>query len=299
MSAESYDQLLNSRKTRLAVFICAGLALYLFESGPVTRSILSPDSFIPFSILVSIPLLLSVRLKSSVIPLMGRCCVPIGILVAALNAANALHGATGQMADDLLSVRLAFSPLALGALLSYLMPLLESPDKQNYLPKKTEVYFLVCTALAAICGIWTVHFENSIDLLYDPGAVLVASAVLLIGMVYPGSEALKDSQKLLNSGLFVCVVAAVIGLARYSAAVPQGPEAIGPAAAIGILAMSYGAFLTFVATLIGGQSAMEVKEARYFDWHLIESWAFLALMLLGPASLFEVDQILPGTYGAG
>lgn len=295
MLSESDKQLLNSRKARLAVFIFAGLCLYVIENAAwtVTRSVLSPDSFIPFSILVSIPLLLSLRLKSSVIPLIGRCCVPIGIMVAALNAANAFYSITGQMEDDLLSFRLAFSPLALGVLLSYLMPLLESPDKQNYLPKKTEVYFLGCTAFAAVCGIWTVYFENSLELFMEPGAVLVVLTVLAIGMSYPGSEALNDSQNLLNIGLFVCVVAAVIGLASYSAAVPQGPDAIFPAVATGIFGMFFGAFLTFVATLFGGQSAMEVKEARYFDWHLIESWAFLALMLLGPPPLLEVVCKLP------
>jgi hypothetical protein len=32
---------------------------------------------------------------------------------------------------------------------------------------------------------------------------------------------------------------------------------------------------------------MDAKEARYFDWHLIESWVFLALMMFAPLTVFE------------
>jgi len=290
-SGQFITRVINSRKTRVLVFIFGVFSITVIDLAATSvGSILSANSFIPFFVFLSIPLLLSARLKSSVIPLIGRCCVPIGVLVAALNSTNVLANAT--IAEDLMSARLAFSPLALGVLLSYLIPLLESPDKQEYVPKKTEAYFFGCTSLVALCGIWTVYFQNPIGWLIETLGIWVVMAVTLISFVYPGGEPLRFSQKFLNSGLFVCVVAAVIGIASYSAAVPLGPKALGPAAIIGIDAMLYGAFLTFVATLLGGQSSMEAKEARYFDWHLIESWAFLALMLLGPATLFEASQVI-------
>jgi len=290
-SGQFITRVINSRKTRVLVFIFGVFSITVIDLAATSvGSILSANSFIPFFVFLSIPLLLSARLKSSVIPLIGRCCVPIGVLVAALNSTNVLANAT--IAEDLMSARLAFSPLALGVLLSYLIPLLESPDKQEYVPKKTEAYFFGCTSLVALCGIWTVYFQNPIGWLIETLGIWVVMAVTLISFVYPGGEPLRFSQKFLNSGLFVCVVAAVIGIASYSAAVPLGPRALGPAAIIGIDAMLYGAFLTFVATLLGGQSSMEAKEARYFDWHLIESWAFLALMLLGPAPLFEASQVI-------
>ena len=292
-SGQFITRVINSRKTRVLVFIFGVFSIFIIDLAATSvGSILSANSFIPFFVFLSIPLLLSARLKSSVIPLIGRCCVPIGVLVAALNSTNVLANATGEIAEDLMSARLAFSPLALGVLLSYLIPLLESPDKQEYVPKKTEAYFFGCTSLVALCGIWTVYFQNPIGWLIETLGIWVVMAVTLISFVYPGGEPLRFSQKFLNSGLFVCVVAAVIGIASYSAAVPLGPKALGPAAIIGIDAMLYGAFLTFVATLLGGQSSMEAKEARYFDWHLIESWAFLALMLLGPAPLFEASQVI-------
>ena len=290
-SGQFITRVINSRKTRVLVFIFGVFSITVIDLAATSvGSILSANSFIPFFVFLSIPLLLSARLKSSVIPLIGRCCVPIGVLVAALNSTNVLANAT--IAEDLMSARLAFSPLALGVLLSYLIPLLESPDKQEYVPKKTEAYFFGCTSLVALCGIWTVYFQNPIGWLIETLGIWVVMAVTLISFVYPGGEPLRFSQKFLNSGLFVCVVAAVIGIASYSAAVPLGPRALGPAAIVGIDAMLYGAFLTFVATLLGGQSSMEAKEARYFDWHLIESWAFLALMLLGPAPLFEASQVI-------
>ena len=65
---------------------------------------------------------------------------------------------------------------------------------------------------------------------------------------------------------------------------------MGPAAAVAVLTSLYGSFLVYVATILGGQNSMDVKEARYFDWHLIESWVFLALMMLAPLTLFEAFE---------
>lgn len=295
MSVESFDQTINRVMTsiywRVPLF-CMAITLIPAIDSQITSegSIFSANSFIPFFVFLSIPLLLSWRLKSAVIPLIGRCCVPIGVLVSALNSANVLASASSDMAENLMSARLAFSPLALGVLLSYLMPLLESPNKREYVLKKSEAYFFGCAALVVLCGIWTVYFQNPIDWLMESYGVVIVIFVTSITFAYPGGETLRFSQKFLNSGLFVCVVAAVIGIASYSSAVPLGPQWLGPAAIIGIDLMLYGAFLTFVATLLGGHSSMEAKEARYFDWHLIESWVFLALMLLGPAPLLEILQ---------
>lgn len=295
MSVESFDQTINRVMTsiywRVPLF-CMTITLIPAIDSQITSegSIFSANSFIPFFVFLSIPLLLSWRLKSAVIPLIGRCCVPIGVLVSALNSTNVFASDSRDLAETLMYARLAFSPLALGVLLSYLMPLLESPNKREYVLKKSEAYFFGCAALVVLCGIWTVYFQNPIFWLMEPLGLSIVIFVTSITFAYPGGEKVRFSQKFLNSGLFVCVVAAVIGIASYSSAVPAGPKWIGPAAIIGIDLMLYGAFLAFVATLLGGHSSMEAKEARYFDWHLIESWVFLALMLLGPAPLLEILQ---------
>jgi hypothetical protein len=82
-------------------------------------------------------------------------------------------------------------------------------------------------------------------------------------------------------------MAAVLGVAFYSGGAAMGPRFMGPAAAIAVLTSLYGSFLVYVATVLGGQNFMDAKEARYFDWHLIESWVFLALMMLAPLTVFE------------
>jgi hypothetical protein len=95
-------------------------------------------------------------------------------------------------------------------------------------------------------------------------------------------------EKAVYSGLFICVMAAVLGVAFYSSAAAMGSKLVGQSAAFGVLTTLYGSCVVFVATILGGQSSMNAADSRYFDWHLIESWIFLALMLMAPRSLTEL-----------
>jgi hypothetical protein len=64
-------------------------------------------------------------------------------------------------------------------------------------------------------------------------------------------------------------------------------RSMGPAAQITFLLIFIGAGMAYITVLLGGQESLSAQEANYFDWHLIESWAFITLMINPPTTLIE------------
>jgi hypothetical protein len=242
-----------------------------------------------YLIFMAVPVLMAIRHKSQAIGLISRASVPVGVIVASLNTIHLL-GAMGDLESVMFASRLVFAPLALGVLASYLLPLVDTADpKLVVVLTRKEQFITAALTLVALYVVWVFLFQDQSGFaaLTDANPVVISAVVTIICMVYPGNENLSKQEKAARSGLFICVMAAVLGVAFYSGGAAMGPRFMGPAAAIAVLTSLYGSFLVYVATVLGGQNSMDAKEARYFDWHLIESWVFLALMMLAPLTVFE------------
>ena len=236
---------------------------------------------------MAVPVFMAFRHKSHAIGLISRASVPVGVIVASLNT-NALIGNMADLQAAMFASRLVFAPLALGVLVSYLLPLVDTADSKLVLIlSRKEQLITVALTFAALFGVQVFLFQVDIGSLIYANPVVISAAVAAICVVYPGNENLSKEEKAAKSGLFICVMAAVLGVAFYSGGAGMGPRFMGPPIATAVLASLYGSFLVYVATMLGGLSSMDAKEARYFDWHLIESWVFLALMTLAPLTLFE------------
>jgi hypothetical protein len=57
------------------------------------------------------------------------------------------------------------------------------------------------------------------------------------------------------------------------------------------ITMLYGVIICYFLTNIGGKDRLTIKEATYMDWHVIESYIFLTLMIFPPLALLELFQI--------
>jgi len=258
-----------------------GLALFAFYSAG------------PFLIFMAAAACIAIWHKSQVIALISRASVPVGMLVAALNTVHMLTVQSTDVETAMFATRLVFAPLSLGIVFSYLLPLADPAEANfNLTPSGTEQLTIVTLTLTAVYVVWTFLFQSELKLagLIDSSPVLISVAVMAICMIYPGNENLSLLEKIARSGLFICVMAAVLGVAFYSSAAAKGLNFIGPTVLLSVLTILYGSFIVFVATILGGQSSMDAKEGRYFDWHLIESWVFLALMLMAPRTLIEMIQ---------
>jgi hypothetical protein len=273
---------------RRLVFILAIPAM-VYVDWNMGFTLLNSYSAGAYLIFMAVPVLMAIRYKSHSIGLISRSSVPVGVVVASLNTIH-LMGNMGDLESSMFASRLVFAPLALGVLVSYLLPLVDTADSKLVLVlARKEQLITVALTLVALYAVWVFLFQEQggFSALIDTKTVVISAVVTAICMVYPGNENLSKPEKAARSGLFICVMAAVLGVAFYSFGAAMGPRFMGPAAAVGVLTILYGSFLVYVATVLGGQNSMDAKEARYFDWHLIESWVFLALMLLAPLTVFE------------
>ena len=66
---------------------------------------------------------------------------------------------------------------------------------------------------------------------------------------------------------------------------------VGPVLAWSFITMLYGVIICYFLTNIGGKDRLTIKEATYMDWHVIESYIFLTLMIFPPLALLELFQI--------
>ena len=273
---------------RRLVFIFAIPAM-VYVDWNMGFTLLNSYSAGAYLIFMAVPVLMAIRYKSHSIGLISRSSVPVGVVVASLNTIH-LMGNMGDLESSMFASRLVFAPLALGVLVSYLLPLVDTADSKLVLVlARKEQLITVALTLVALYAVWVFLFQEQggFSALIDTKTVVISAVVTAICMVYPGNENLSKPEKAARSGLFICVMAAVLGVAFYSFGAAMGPRFMGPAAAVGVLTILYGSFLVYVATVLGGQNSMDAKEARYFDWHLIESWVFLALMMFAPLTVFE------------
>jgi len=273
---------------RRLVFILAIPAL-VYVDWTMGFTLLNSYSAGAYLVFMAVPVLMAVRHKSKVIGIISRASVPMGVVIASLNTIYQM-GNMRDLESSMFASRLVFAPLALGVLVSYLLPLLDTAEpKPKLILSKKEQIITVALALVALYVVWVFLFQDQwgFAALTDANPVVISAAVTAICMVYPGNENLSKEENAVKSGLFICVMAAVLGVAFYSYGAAMGPRFMGPAAAVGVLTILYGSFLVYVATILGGQSSIDSKEARYFDWHLIESWVFLALMMFAPLTVFE------------
>jgi len=273
---------------RRLVFILAIPAM-VYVDWNMGFTLLNSYSAGAYLIFMAVPVLMAIRYKSHSIGLISRSSVPVGVVVASLNTIH-LMGNMGDLESSMFASRLVFAPLALGVLVSYLLPLVDTADSKLVLVlARKEQLITVALTLVALYAVWVFLFQEQggFSALIDTKTVVISAVVTAICMVYPGNENLSKPEKAARSGLFICVMAAVLGVAFYSFGAAMGPRFMGPAAAVGVLTILYGSFLVYVATVLGGQNSMDAKEARYFDLHLIESWVFLALMMFAPLTVFE------------
>ena len=120
-------------------------------------------------------------------------------------------------------------------------------------------------------------------------SIQIIAVVLLNGYLYQGFKNRNLTEKLCQSSIFCCIVAAVLGIAYYAFAAGQAdPKLIGPVIATSLLSMFYGVVICYFSTNIGGKDRLTIKEAAYMDWHVIESYIFLTLMIFPPLALLEL-----------
>ena len=245
---------------------------------------------LPFFYLTLPNLLLVKQLGWSTLTLLSRQFTTIGIVVSVLNLASLL----GNMSDPSevqSALKFTYAPLAFGILLSYITLIYSPSSIKNLKLTPRLALFLISASVVSLIASWQSIDGATIGLIFvfDVPALIITILVLGNAYFYSGYSDLTLTERVNRGSIFVCIVAAVLGIAYYTFLISAGnPRLIGSVIAFILLTILYGSMSCFISTTLGGKSNVSIKEAAYMDWHLIESYVFLTLIMLPPESILSL-----------
>ena len=242
---------------------------------------------LPFVYLALPNLLLVKQLGWSTLMLLSRQFTTIGIVVSVLNLVSLL----GNMSDPSevqSALKFTYAPLAFGILLSYITLIYSPSSIKNLELTPRLALFLISASVVSLFASWQSIDGATIGNILDFPALQITILVLANAYFYSGYSDLTLTERVNRGSIFVCIVAAVLGIAYYTFLISAGnPRAIGPVVAFILLTILYGSMSCFISTTLGGKGNVSIKEAAYMDWHLIESYVFLTLIMFPPESLLS------------
>jgi len=285
------DQLLLKK---LVVAILSIFLLVNLDVG-LGANLLDMDRLvIPFIYLTLPALLLSKMIGWDTIVVLRNQFVSIGVIVSLLNLVALINNLSD--AEQVSSyLKFTYGPLSIGILLSYLLFMYNRDVNYEVKLSWLSTVILSCASLIALAASWLSISPSSSSIgisgLVDVPSIQIIAVVLLNGYLYQGFKNRNLTEKLCQSSIFCCIVAAVLGIAYYAFAAGQAdPKLIGPVIATSLISMFYGVVICYISTNIGGKDRLTIKEAAYMDWHVIESYIFLSLMIFPPLALLELAK---------
>ncbi len=285
------DQLLLKK---LVVAILSIFLLVNLDVG-LGANLLDMDRLvIPFIYLTLPALLLSKMIGWDTIVVLRNQFVSIGVIVSLLNLVALINNLSD--AEQVSSyLKFTYGPLSIGILLSYLLFMYNRDVNYEVKLSWLSTVILSCASLIALAASWLSISPSSSSIgisgLVDVPSIQIIAVVLLNGYLYQGFKNRNLTEKLCQSSIFCCIVAAVLGIAYYAFAAGQAdPKLIGPVIATSLKSMFYGVVICYISTNIGGKDRLTIKEAAYMDWHVIESYIFLSLMIFPPLALLELAK---------
>ena len=262
------------------------LAFIDFQFGAV---LFDEDSIYPFLTLLILPAGLFFKVGWHAITLARRSCVAIGIMVSSLNCI-ALVGRMSEPDQVFIESRLLYSPLALGIILSYLFSLIETKAEYgSSLTKKETIFSLVAFSCSLIMAWYLVSEGGPIRSLTNNFSLAMTICILIIIQVHKDFFNLSIIERTFKASLYCCITAAALGISFWAyAAGTNQPEQIGYTLAFTLPGVLYGSAMAAFATFAGGQTQLSEKNSMHTDWHLIESYVFITLLILPPLNLIEL-----------
>lgn len=280
----------------MALRLIGLLLLGLFSSKLLSLpNLLSTQTLILLLICFSVVTLVSLIGRYPILPSVRGASVPIGLFVGVLEVFVSMVGsADGSLIERVTAI---YIPLTIGIIVSYLLQTFnEIPtDQTNSEQQSGKVWhhLTILVLLFLLTGGYLDITRDDFALMFVFNEYSALFAVSVIALIFSSSEFHTESlgQLLAASGGIICIAAAVIGIATYSASVAtMDPRSLGPAIHLSFATMYLGSGLIVTAHCLGGGPRTHA-ELRRRDWHLIESFVFLTLIILPPLTLFEVMDL--------
>ena len=280
----------------MALRLIGLLLLGLFSSKLLSLpNLLSTQTLILLLICFSVVTLVSLIGRDPILPSVRGASVPIGLFVGVLEVfVSMLGSADGSLIERVTAI---YIPLTIGIIVSYLLQTFnEIPtDQTNSEQQSGKVWhhLTILVLLFLLTGGYLDITRDDFALMFVFNEYSALFSVSVIALISSSSEfrTKRLGQILSTSGAMICIAAAVIGIATYSASVAtMDPRSLGPAIHLSFAMMYLGSGLIVTAHCLGGGPRTHA-ELRRRDWHLIESFVFLTLIILPPLTLFEVMDL--------
>lgn len=279
--------------TRYVGFFIALLSVVIIDNRFGTL-LLDPASIYPFMIMMIVPASLGLKNKWNIISVTRRACIPIGIIVCTMNQVFFISNAN-TFEQTVFGSRLMYSPLALGILLSFLLPIIESTKNIGCQLDRSSVYVAFISILLAFVLSARLLFEITPNIqgmsfasFFDVPAAYVVMLVMGLCFIHPKLVFLNFLEKIYKSSLGIILVSTIFGVSTYVYATATDLSILGSTMAAAVLGILYGALLALFAIVAGGNYRESDQESMFFEWHMIESYAFYTLIVMPPLSIIEV-----------
>ena len=281
------DQITNSPVAKWIVFLIALSALAMLDLD-YGRMIFDEDSVYPFLLLILVPASLGLKIGWQAVSIVRRCCVPIGVFVCQANALSMLANLTEEF---IVAQRLFYAPLAFGIFLSFLLKLVEAEEVKEFKLSFVEICGLSLLSIAAVTlAILSTSFADSVlNSFLDLRAIGICTVIGLVCLVYPDFKNHTVIEKLYRTSLAAVLVFASYGVAIYLYGIASASAGVlARGVATSMLGIMYGSTIALFAISAGGQSSQTSEQKMFFDWHLIELYAFFMLIIMPPLSFLDL-----------
>ena len=290
------NDILEAPSLRLFLF-CLSLGTLAYFDIRLGGVMLDPNSVYPFLILLLIPASLFFKLGWGAINVVRRSCIATGVFVCVMNLI-AIPNNVSDVASLRYGMRLIYSPLALGILLSFLISLLSRNEEEVYvLSPKEFISLSVISILSISAAMWFQIAQNglTISAFIMPSAAFVVVLIICIGLAHPRLSSLNIMIRFNKASLAVVLTFVISGVSIYTYVGSSDDFAsAGALVAFSMLGMFYGSSIAVFTIPASGQVMQSQHDNMLFDWHLIESYAFYALIIFPPLSILEYFELVSG-----
>ena len=285
----NYNEQLKALPRKIGIIWFVGVFLWVMEAsigvGPFYRGV-GADLFISFLSIVTVVGLYSWLVKkNSIWLILERTGIPMGILFSVLFL-------TTQLLDPIEAhLTYTFGILITGCFISavgYVCKQESIPTEYSPTSFGKDLAFasLVVTILA-----FTMERAGGVNIFLDATSLIITLSPVTLLMLTNNKKA--SSRRYMQSivvgvtgALFVCVMAWTVATQEENA------QSVGPVIAISLLSMTYGVMILLVAASLSSDALAQKVDFGKINWHLLEVFALIILMIFAPESVYEFGDRL-------
>ena len=286
----NYNEQLKALPRKIGILGFVGVFIWVMDNalgvGPLYRGV-GADLFISFLSIVTVVGLYSWLVKkNSIWLILERTGIPMGILFSVLFL-------TTQVANGAIKSHLTytFGIVITGCFFSaigYVCKQESIPTEYSPTSFGKDLAFasLVVTILA-----FTMERAGGVNIFLDATSLIITLSPVTVLMLTNNKKAslrryMQSIVVGITGALFICVMAWTVATQE------ETMRAVGPVIAISLLSMTYGVMILLVAASLSSDALAQKVDFGKINWHLLEVFALIILMIFAPESVYEFGDRL-------